>query len=516
MTQAEKFSKFADTGAVRQNLKRKSVRGVLFMVSAGGIDFVIRLGSTFLLARLLSPSDFGLVAMVTSVTAIAEQISEFGLSTATIQCRELSHPQVTNLFWINFGAGCLLSLLICGLAPGIASFYRNPGLVPMTLAISTTFIWGGLTVQHQALLSRQMKQAHMAIVRLSASFLSLVVAIVLAIDHFGVWALAWREVARAFFVAAGMWLFCRWIPGLPRRNADIRDLLRYGSHLTLNQLAVACLSQLDRFIMGRFFGASPLGMYRQAQQLIMAPIEHINSPIYSVASPSLSILQVDAARYRRYYQRIVLVIGLATMPIGLFVAIFAEEITHFLLGPQWIAAAVFLRIFGLVAFLKPALDTVVVVMLTYGLSKRMLVLSVTYYSLAAAFMFAGIFWGAVGIAFSNVVTIVLLMFPRLYFSLRRTPITVGAFLSAISTPAIASVIMAGGLLFFRGFISRYGMAVSLFSGLGLAAVLYTAVLFSMPRSRREIIALISALITSFQRRELPVVEFAPAKNPAVF
>ena len=253
MTRAEKFSKFADTDGVRQNLKRKSVRGVLFMVSAQGIDLVIRLASTFLLARLLSPTEFGLVAMVFSVTAIAEQISEFGLSTATIQCRELSHPQVTNLFWINFGAGCLLSLLICGLAPGIASFYRNPELLPMTLLISTTFIWGGLTVQHQALLSRQMKQAHMGTIRLSASFLSVVVAIILAINHLGVWALAWREVARAFFVALGMWLFCRWIPGWPRRNAAIGELLRYGSHLTLNQLAIACFSQLDRLLMGRSF-----------------------------------------------------------------------------------------------------------------------------------------------------------------------------------------------------------------------------------------------------------------------
>ena len=505
MTRAEKFLKFADTDDVRQNLKRKSVRGVLFMVSAQGIDLFIRLASTFLLARLLSPTDFGLVAMVFSVTAIAEQISEFGLSTATIQCRELSHPQVTNLFWINFGAGCLLGLLICGLAPGIASFYRNPELLPMTLLISTTFIWGGLTVQHQALLSRQMKQAHMATIRLSASFLSVVVAIILAINHLGVWALAWREVSRAFFVAAGMWLFCRWIPGWPRRNVAIGELLRYGSHLTLNQLAVACFSQLDRLLMGRSFGASALGMYRQAQQLVMFPVEHINTPICSVASPSLSILQVNPDRYRRYYQRIVLVIGLVTMPIGLFIAIFAEEIAHFLLGPQWIGATVFLRIFGIVAFLRPTLDTSLVVMLTYGLSKRMLVLSVIYYAFAAALMFVGLFWGAVGIALSNIVTVIVWMFPKLYFSFRRTPVTMGAFFSASITPVIASVVMAGGLLFLRAFISNHETAFSLFFSFGLAAILYLPMLFLLPRGRGEIIALTSALISSFQRRKHPVV-----------
>jgi PST family polysaccharide transporter len=469
------------------------------MVSGGSIDFIIRLVSTFLLARLLSPADFGLVAMVISVTAIAEQFSDFGLSTATIQCRDLSHRQVSNLFWINVGAGCLLSLLICALAPGIAKFYRNPGLVPMTLAISTTFFWGGLTVQHQALLSRQLKQADLAIIRLSASFLSLVVAIVLAINHFGVWSLVWREVTRAFFVAAGMWLFCRWIPGWPRRNVKIGGFLRYGSHITLSQLAIASLSQLDRFVIGRFFGASPLGLYRQAQQLIMAPIDHLNAPVYSVSSPSLSILQPDPERYRRYYQRLALVIALATMPLGLFIAIFAQEITHVLLGPKWIDATIFLQIFGLVAFLKPSLDTSAVVMLTYGLSRRLFMLSVIYGFLSAAFILAGFCWGAVGVALSNVVAIGVLMLPRLYFSFRRTPVTVSAFFSAISTPAIASAVMAGALLVFRDFISHYGMSVALFSGLGFGAAIYTAVVLLLPRGRREVIPLASAVLGSFGR-----------------
>jgi O-antigen/teichoic acid export membrane protein len=499
MTKAERFAKFADTGAVRRNLKQKSVRGVLFMVAGGSADIGIRLVSTFLLARLLSPNDFGLVAMVFSVTGIAEQFSELGLSTATIQCRELAHHQVTNLFWINVGTGCLFSLAICALAPGIANFYGDPGLVPMTLVISTTFFWGGLTVQHQALLSRQMKQAHLVVIRVSASCLSLILAILLAINHFGVWALAWREVARALFVAAGMWLFCRWIPGWPSRNANIKALLHYGSHITLNQFVIACVSQLDRLLIGKFFGASPLGLYRQAQQLILAPIEQLRAPVYGVASPSLSMLQIDPDRYRRYYQRIVLVIGLATMPLGLFISIYAGEITHVLLGPRWIAATVFLQIFGIVAFLKPSLDTTAIVMMTYGLSKRLLTISIAYNVSLAAFMFVGLYWGAEGVALANVGAIVLLMLPMLYFSLHSTPVTLGQFFSAVSTPAIASLVMAGTLLAIRGVISGYGMTVSLFAGLGIAACVYAGVALLLPRGRREIVALVFAVLGSFRR-----------------
>lgn len=512
MTKADTFSKFSDIGAVRNDLKRKSVRGVLFMVSAGGADLIIRLASTFVLARLLSPNDFGLVAMVVSVTGIAEQFSELGLSTATIQCRELSHQQVTNLFWINFGTGCLFSLVICGLAPVIAKFYGNQDLVLMTLAISTTFVWGGLTVQHQALLSRQLKQGHLAAIRLGASFLSLVVAVVLAIGHYGVWALAWREVTRAFFVAAGMWMLCHWMPGWPRRNANIKGLLHYGSHITLSQLALACMSQLDRLLIGRYCGAGPLGLYRQAQQLILAPIEQLRIPLYSVASPSLSILQTDPERYRRYYQRIVLVISLATMPLGLFVAIYAEEITHVLLGPKWVAATVFLRIFGVVAALKPCLDTPSVVMLTYGLSKRLLTLSIVYNTLFAGLMVAGIYWGALGVGLSNIATIVLLMIPMLYFSLRRTPVTIRAFLDAVSTPAIASAIMAVVLLSIHGPIARFGMTISLVSGLGSAAIVYAAAVLLSPRGRKEVLTLLAALLSSFKRHEPANVTISQAES----
>ena len=513
MTEAEKFAKFADTGEVRENLKRKSVRGVLFMVSAGGADFCIRLVSTFLLARLLSPAEFGLIAMVISVTGIAEQFSELGLSTATIQCRELNHRQVTNLFWINLGAGFLFCLAICGLAPGIARFYHNGDLVPMTLAISTTFIWGGLTVQHQALLSRQLKQGHMAIVRLSASILSLIVAIILAIEHFGVWALAWREVSRSFFVAVGMWLSCRWTPGLPRKNVKIAELLHYGGHLTLSQLAIACMSQLDRFLIGRFFGASPLGLYRQAQQLILAPIEQLRIPLYGVASPSLCMLQSDRDRYRRYYQRIVLIIGLGTMPLGLFIAIYAPEITHVLLGFKWIAATEYLQIFGLVAFLKPSLDTAAVVLLTSGHSKRLLALTVTYNALLAVFIVAAIPRGPEAVALSNFVAIVVVMIPMLYLYLRETPITLSAFFSAVSTPAIASLVMTVVLLGLHGFTAQFGMTISLFSGLGVAGVVYPAVILLLPSGREEVLPLLAAVAHSFERRrpavtavEMDVVE----------
>ena len=145
------------------------VRGAVHVAAGAAADFVVRLASVSILARLLVPEHFGLVAMVTAITAIAAQVSQLGLSAATVQRSEINHGQVSNLFWINVGAGVFLCAAISSLAPWIAAFYNDPRLVPLTVAVSTSFLWGGLTVQHEALLARQMKLSRSVLARLSAT-----------------------------------------------------------------------------------------------------------------------------------------------------------------------------------------------------------------------------------------------------------------------------------------------------------------------------------------------------------
>jgi hypothetical protein len=151
----------------------------------------------------------------------------------------------------------------------------------------------------------------------------------------------------------------------------------------------------------------------------------------------------------------------------------------------------------MVAFFKPCLDSTGVVMITYGLSKRLLKLSVIYNTAFAILMFLGIYWGAEGVALSNLAA-VLLLFPFLYFSLEGTPVTVRGFFGAISTPMIGSVIMAGALVTIRGVVSQYGMVVSLCAGLGIAGAVYPIVVLLLPRGRREVIALASAVLGSLR------------------
>ena len=160
--------------------KMSPIDGIRTIADAEGIDFFLRLGSIAVLARLLVPEHFGLIAMVLSVTTVAERFKDLGLSIATVQRKDLTHDQVSTLFWINGGLGLLSGLVVALLAVPIARFFHDDRLIGITLAIAASFVWSGLTIQHQALLRRTMRFGYIAIISVCASLLSIVVAILMA------------------------------------------------------------------------------------------------------------------------------------------------------------------------------------------------------------------------------------------------------------------------------------------------------------------------------------------------
>ena len=485
MSQSEKSPRFACTDAVRLELRAKSVRGATALAFGSGGEMVVRFVSIVVLARLLMPEDFGLIGIVTALTAIAGMFSGLGLSTATVQRHEINHRQVTNLFWINLTIGVTLGAAFCMLSPLIAAFYEDARLTPIILVMSTTFLWGSCTVQHEALMIRQMQQPRTAAIRLAASVVSVAVAIVLAARGFGYWALVWQEVARVFLIAAGVWMLCPWRPGLPYRHESVRSFVRFGVELTLTHFLYVIANNLDRLIIGKLFGASALGLYRQAHQLIMVPMEQLNQPIASVAQPALSILQGDTERYRRYYEKIVFLIGLATMPISAFTMVYAAEITTVILGPAWAGAAPYIAIFAAAAFVRPVLGSASLVLITLGRSRRLLAMTILTNVTLLALIGVGIAGGPEGVALAQLATPMLLLLPNLFLCFAGSPITVRAFFRAVLTPVAASYLMIAGLVVLRMIVPGHDSLVSLCYGAGLGAVLYVASCLLLPGGRAE-------------------------------
>lgn len=500
MTARKSFSKFSDTANLRADLKSRSIRGAATVASCGALEMVLRFLSIVVLSRLLLPEDFGLVAMVAAVTGLLDSFRDLGLSTATIQRPEITHRQVSSLFWVNVLLGTTMMLTVSALSPVIANFYGDSRLIPITLTLSLAFLLGGLGVQHEALMTRQLRQGELAVIRLLANAVSTAIAIGLALTAIGYWALVLREVSRSMLILSGVWLRCRWLPGAPRFDAEVRGMVRFGAELSATGVFIGMIANVDKILIGRVFGVSSAGIYRQAQQLLVAPIDQLNGPIMSVAEPALSALHDDPIRYRRYYEKIVFLVATATFPLGLYVALYSEEVTLLLLGRSWLGAAPFVCIFGILAMMRPAIATSAVVLITRGFSKRFLILAVLHGAVLMILLVAGASVSATGIAWAHVGATALMMLPKLYYSFLHTPATLGGFFRAVRAPIIAGAVMCLVLLAVRSVVHPNGVLPTIIIGAIGGYAAYGLSLWAQRTTRSEIRSLLVDVRSALDRR----------------
>ncbi len=439
---ADRFEGLLERAGSAADLRILTLRGSGIALLAEAIEFVLRLGSLFILARLLVPEDFGLVSMVMAVTAIAERFKDLGLALVTVQRKKIGYEEVNALFWLNAALGVAIFLLIAACARPISAFYGDPRLVTVTAAIAVCFLFGGATIQHQALLRRQMAFGRIAVVQFASSIVSIAVAIVLAVAGFNYWALVAREVTRSVFMALGSWMAFPWMPGRPSWRREFKTMLFFGRDVTAFNLIWFLAHNLDQILVGKLFGATALGLYRQGINLVLAPVTQLYYPINSVAEAALSRLQGEAVVYRRYYVRILGAISSISMPLVAFLAVFAEEVVMVALGPNWTVAAEFVRILAIAGFIKPATTTAGFVMTSCGESRRYLWWGTLSSLTLATCLVIGALDGATGIAWGHVAAAYLLSIPLLYVGFKGTPVRVKDFVSATARPAIASLIMS--------------------------------------------------------------------------
>jgi len=255
--------------------KRRSVRGGAAVIVGQGASMVLQLGTTFILARLLSPSDYGLQGMVFTLTAVLSLFKDAGLSTASVQRDNLTQAQISNLFWINVAIGAFLMALIVALAPLLAKFYREPRLVWITIASSTIFLLSSISVQHNALLNRSMRFGTTVTIDILNAIIGSIVAIGMAALGFGYWSLICQNISLALVATVATWIAMPWLPGWPSRMSDVRPLVRFGGTVTLNSVVVYFAYNADKILLGRFWGASALGVYGRAFQLINLPVQQL-------------------------------------------------------------------------------------------------------------------------------------------------------------------------------------------------------------------------------------------------
>lgn len=305
-------------------------------MASQAVRLILQFGSTAVLARLLTPEDYGLIAMVAVVSGFIDVIKDAGLSMATVQRAQITHDQVSTLFWANALLGVLMMFVLAALAPVIAWVYGEPRLVWIALAFALVFVPSGLCAQHMALLRRQMRFTSLAVMDIASMSAGIATAMAMAFLGFGYWSLVGLTAARALVYTALTWIVSGWKPGRPRRRAGTRSMLSFGGSMTGFNILNYLTRNADNFVIGTVLGSVPLGYYSRAYNLLLLPIRQINSPISAVALPTLSRLQQDPPRYRRYFLRATSLIALVTMPVVAFVLADTRSVVLTLLGDQWL------------------------------------------------------------------------------------------------------------------------------------------------------------------------------------
>ena len=450
------------TDHLQADLAARTARGGAVTVVSHSLRFVITIAATAVMARLLKPSDYGLIGMVAFFTNFVAMFKDLGLSVATIQKSEVSREQVSTLFWLNVAFSIAITVLTIALAPLVAWFYGDPRLMAVTVVTAIGFVLGGLTVQHEALLRRQMRFFSLVSVVLISTIVGYVVGIFMAWRGFSYWSLVFSQLALLLTNTIGVWLVCRWRPGLPSRDSGVRSMLAFGRNFTGFSIINYFSRNLDNLLLGKVWGANELGLYNRAYQLMTLPIDQINEPITSVAIPALSRIKDDDERYRQAYLRMLEKIAMFTMPAIAFMMATSDWIVQVVLGPQWSATSRIFLLLGITGLFQPIANTTGWLFLTQGRSRHMFQWGLISGPLTMGSILLGLPWGAVGVATSYALTRVVVTDPLLFWFVGRTgPVRTRDFYRTIAPFTFASVVALAGCVAFRSLITIHNPIVGL-------------------------------------------------------
>lgn len=488
------------------NLAGHAVRGTATTLGGQWLRFVLQLGTLAVLARLLTPGDFGLVAMVLAIAGVATLLADFGLSLAAVQAARLDHAQRSTLFWLNLAIGLVLAGALEAVAGLLADFYGRPEVESITRVVALVFVLNACAAQFKAETSRRLRFGWLAAADVLAQLLGSAAAVVVAVLGGAYWALVTQQLAVAAITLVVVVLASGWWPGLPRRRAGIAPLVRFGTNTLGVQLVTYVTSNIDTVLIGRFFGPLALGAYDRAFQIFRMPMQQIAAPVNRVALPVLSRV-TDPADFSRYVQRAQLGMSYGMGGASFLVAALAEPGVALVLGPGWGSTATILRVLALGGPFQALGFVYSWVFLARAMTRLQLRCTLVTRGVMVALMVVGVQFSPLGVAIASTVGLALtwvvlsvvaapragLDVPALVRQALR-PLAVGAGLVALTWPV--SVASAG-----------LGPAVQLLVLLGVAAVYLTGVGTLVRPVRRDLVAL-RGLATRFRRA--PVVAGSPS------
>jgi PST family polysaccharide transporter len=392
-----------DTSHLSKDMGKHAASAFKSVAVAQVLANIIGLGGTIVLARLMGPEEFGLMAMLATAVALLSVFENFGLYFATIQKKVLSADELNFLFWANLIVASLIAAIMFFSSPFLAAFFNEPELIPLSQVLALAFICRGAANQHAALLNRKLQHGKSSLATVGGVFFATVGAVILALYGFGVWALVWRQVIEAFVRGVILWALTGWFPRWVKWNKEFLNSMKFGASITFSGLMNYTSRNMDDILIGKFLGATQLGFYKLSYQILLLPLTRISTPVSQVMIPILSQLQDDAERYRKNFARASHALIIIQLPIAISFIFHAPILVTFIFGEQWLPAAEPLRWLAASLMIQGLSNSTGWLFISQARSKEMFYWSIFSSVTTVISFIVGLSYGITGVAAAYVI-----------------------------------------------------------------------------------------------------------------
>lgn len=439
------------------DLRKRTLTGIGWST----ISQVLNQGFTFsisvVLARILGPTVYGLIGMITVFTGFATVFGDFALGAAIIQRKELEPRHLNAAFWTNIMMGAALTLLMMALAPVVAWFYEEPALLTLTAVIALKYAVDSLYVVQIALLNREMRFQSLAGIQIGSSVVSGLAGLGFALYGMGPWSLVAQTLGGSVALFVASCCLGNWRPQCLFELRACKELLGFSSYVLAFDMFNYWARTLDQLLIGRFTGPAALGIYSRAYSLMLMPLTQVSRVVGRVMFPALSTIQDDKPRVKRAYLKAISIIGLITFPMMTGAFAISEHFILALLGDKWVATIPVFNIFCWVGLLQSISTTVGWIYFSQGQTRLYFIMGVIISAIVALAFIIGIQWGIMGVAWSYAVVNLLLSYPCLAIPGRLIDLTFSDMLTNLSPPFFCAL-ATGACVWGIGLILPVGTA----------------------------------------------------------
>jgi PST family polysaccharide transporter len=419
-------------------LGRKAAGGAFYIGASQAARALLAIATTMVVARILSPADYGVIAMWAPTFAFVLLFQDLGFSAAAIQSKTLSREQSSTLFWTNIGASLVIALLLTLAAPLIGVFYNDSRVASVTAASASIVLIGGLAIQHTALLNRDMKFRQLAFITLASALASITTTVGFALYLKSYWALFFGNLASVVVQTIMTWVISRWRPGRRASLQDTRKLLELGAHVATFGLLNFFARNADNVLIGRFWGPAQLGAYDRSYKLMVTPLQLVNAPLSQVMLPVLSRLRDEPERFRKSYLFSVQTILLVTAPAAAVAVAESDKLVLVLLGPKWSSAAPIFFWLALAMVYQPVANSLGWLFISCGRGRAFSAWGAFSSAMTVISFVVGLSAGAVGVARAYVLVNVAVSILAVLVATKGSPVK-AADVFRLALPSIVAV-----------------------------------------------------------------------------